>query len=431
MDILSDIVISVKNLSKIYLIGHKNTKKEKYASLRDVIVKNIADLFRKTMDMINGRQLVQGDEVEEFYALKDVSFNINRGDRVGILGRNGAGKSTLLKILSRITEPTNGQIKIKGRIASLLEVGTGFHQELSGRENIYLNGAILGMTRNEIDAKFSEIVEFSEVEKFIDTPVKHYSSGMYMRLAFSVAAHLESEILIVDEVLAVGDVNFQKKCLGKLDEISNEGRTVLYVSHNIESIKKLCNVGILMSNGSLVDINDIDSIIEKYTNYDADGVGHNPIYFKKRKNTKEYYIDRIEILDESYKLKDKIFTWDNVIFRVFFNSPAEKKYAGVMLKISTPSGVPVTTVSTREDQSFETSFKMGENFVDCVIKNIPLSAGSYLIGGALTVPFTEWLSHQFEEAIFNVHSKDIYSSTVMPNTQRYIVPMDVEWKSGI
>lgn len=431
MDTLSDIVISVKNLSKVYLIGHKYSKKEKYASLRGVIVKNISDLFRKTMDMIHGRQLVQGDEVEEFYALKDVSFNINRGDRVGILGRNGAGKSTLLKILSRITEPTNGQVKIQGRIASLLEVGTGFHQELSGRENIYLNGAILGMNRSEIDAKFSEIVEFSEVEKFIDTPVKHYSSGMYMRLAFSVAAHLESEILIVDEVLAVGDVNFQKKCLGKLDEISNEGRTVLYVSHNIESIKKLCNVGILMSNGSLVDINDIDSIIERYTNYNADGDGQNPIYFKKRKNLNEYYIDRIEILDESYKLKDKIFTWDNVIFRVYFHSPVEKKYAGVMLKISTPSGFPVTTVSTREDQSYETSFKMGENFVDCLIKNIPLSSGNYLIGGALTVPFTEWLSHQFDEAILNIHSKDIYSSAVVPSNQRYIVPMDVQWKSNL
>ena len=192
------------------------------------------NLWRKAADMARGRAIVAGDTVEEFWALKDVSFEVKRGEVLGIIGRNGAGKSTLLKILSRITEPSEGRVTINGRVASLLEVGTGFHPELTGRENIYLNGAILGMTRAEIRRKFDEIVAFAEVEKFLDTPVKRYSSGMYVRLAFAVAAHLEPEILVVDEVLAVGDAEFQKKCLGKMDEVSRrEGRTVLFVSHNI------------------------------------------------------------------------------------------------------------------------------------------------------------------------------------------------------
>jgi lipopolysaccharide transport system ATP-binding protein len=202
--------------------------------------------------MARGRQVLQGDEVEEFWALKDVSFEVKRGEVLGIIGRNGAGKSTLLKILSRITEPTEGRVALRGRVASLLEVGTGFHPELTGRENIYLNGAILGMMRREITAKFDEIVAFAEVERFLDTPVKHYSSGMYVRLAFAVAAHLEPEILIVDEVLAVGDAGFQKKCLGKLDDVSRqEGRTVLLVSHNLGVISKLCQNAVWLDRGSI------------------------------------------------------------------------------------------------------------------------------------------------------------------------------------
>lgn len=203
---------------------------------------------------------------EEFWALKDVSFAINQGDRIGIIGRNGAGKSTLLKILSRITEPTNGRVTIRGRVASLLEVGTGFHPELTGRENIYLNGAILGMTRAEIKKKFDEIVDFAEVEKFLDTPVKRYSSGMYVRLAFAVAAHLEPEILLVDEVLAVGDAQFQKKCLGKMEDVSRqEGRTVLFVSHNMNAVEQLCTSVIMLDNGVIKDSGDrVSPVIQKY-----------------------------------------------------------------------------------------------------------------------------------------------------------------------
>lgn len=207
---------------------------------------------------------------EYFWALKEVSFQIEKGDVVGIIGKNGAGKSTLLKILSQITKPTEGRIEINGRVASLLEVGTGFHPELTGRENIYLNGTILGMTRKEVRTKFNEIVSFSGVEKFIDTPVKHYSSGMYVRLAFSVAAHLEPEILIIDEVLAVGDAEFQKKCLGKMNEVANQGRTVLFVSHNIGSIKNLCNKGVLLDKGRIVCTGNIDEVISAYqTSYSS------------------------------------------------------------------------------------------------------------------------------------------------------------------
>jgi lipopolysaccharide transport system ATP-binding protein len=253
-------VITVENLSKKYIIGHQ--KQERYTALRDVLA-NGAKRF--THKLIHPFAVPENDPThEEFWALKDINFDIQQGDRIGIIGRNGAGKSTLLKILSRITEPTSGKISIKGRVASLLEVGTGFHPELTGRENIFLNGAILGMSRVEIKKKFDEIVVFAEVERFLDTPVKHYSSGMYVRLAFAVAAHLEPEILIVDEVLAVGDVQFQKKCLGKMEEVGKEGRTVLFVSHNMAMISNLCQKGILLEGGKIAHQGDVSLVVRQY-----------------------------------------------------------------------------------------------------------------------------------------------------------------------
>src|SRR5215470_7877823 len=225
---MSNIVIAAENLSKSYLVGHQSAQRESYTALRDVLAREVRNFARKGLDFVRGREIVQGDELEQFWALRDVSFEVKRGEVLGIIGRNGAGKSTLLKVLSRITEPDRGRAIVRGRVASLLEVGTGFHPELTGRENIFLNGAILGMTKVEIKKKFDEIVAFAEVERFLDTPVKRYSSGMYVRLAFSVAAHLEPEILIVDEVLAVGDAEFQRKCLGKMHDVAvKENRTVL------------------------------------------------------------------------------------------------------------------------------------------------------------------------------------------------------------
>lgn len=260
---MSDVVIHAEGLGKKYLIGHQ-AERERYIALRDAMSRAAKKFVRSAHDMLHGRQLVEGDEFEEFWALKDVDFQIKRGDVVGIIGRNGAGKSTLLKVLSRITEPSAGRVVIKGRMASLLEVGTGFHPELSGRENIYLNGAILGMSRKEIRRKFDEIVAFSDVEKFLDTPVKHYSSGMYVRLAFAVAAHLEPEILVVDEVLAVGDAEFQKRCLSKMDEVAAGGRTVLFVSHEMRRVTSLCDRVILLAGGRVEAEGDASMIIDRY-----------------------------------------------------------------------------------------------------------------------------------------------------------------------
>jgi lipopolysaccharide transport system ATP-binding protein len=260
---MTETAIKVENLSKKYIINHqKGLSSNK--SLRESIsntARSVGQTLLQSSDKKNNQSR------EDFWALEDISFEIKQGDRVGIIGRNGAGKSTLLKILSRVTEPTHGKIRIHGRVASLLEVGTGFHQELSGRENIYLNGAILGMGKEEIKRKFDEIISFAEVEKFLDTPVKRYSSGMYVRLAFAVAAHLEPEVLIVDEVLAVGDAQFQKKCLGKMESVAQEGRTVLFVSHNMQAISTLtCNC-IFLRNGKLMMKGSTQSVISEYISH--------------------------------------------------------------------------------------------------------------------------------------------------------------------
>ena len=255
---MADPIIRAENVSKTFRISRGAP--ERYVALRDVIARKARSLFAR------GSKVAVATN-EDFYALRDITFDVAAGDRVGIIGRNGAGKSTLLKVLSRITEPTSGRIRLRGRVASLLEVGTGFHPELTGRENIFLNGAILGMTRAEIRQKFDEIVAFSEVERFLDTPVKRYSSGMYVRLAFAVAAHLEPEILVIDEVLAVGDAQFQKKCLGKMEDVSKqEGRTVLFVSHNTGVVAQLCNKAMLLDEGRIVTTGKTADVIDSYVN---------------------------------------------------------------------------------------------------------------------------------------------------------------------
>ena len=260
----SDVVIRAEGLGKKYVIG-RTRRPGTYLTLREAAMSRARQVVRRAVDVARGRPIVAGDVLEDVWALRDVNFSISRGDAVGIIGRNGAGKSTLLKVLSRITEPSAGKVTIRGRVGSLLEVGTGFHPELSGRDNIYLNGTILGMTRRDIDARFDAIVAFAEVERFLDTPVKRYSSGMYVRLAFAVAAHLEPEILVVDEVLAVGDAAFQKKCLGKMSEVSHEGRTVLFVSHNMGAVAQLCSRAILLRGGQVADASgDVQRIIREY-----------------------------------------------------------------------------------------------------------------------------------------------------------------------
>ena len=271
--LMSDVAIRVEELSKRYRIGLKEQRHDTLSGAISSWVKSPFSNLRRLRKLSRFEEKGAADDV--IWALKNVSFDVKLGEVVGIIGRNGAGKSTLLKIISRITEPTSGRVEIRGRVSSLLEVGTGFHQELTGRENIYLNGAVLGMRRAEIDRKFDEIVDFSGVEKFIDTPVKHYSSGMRVRLAFSVAAHLEPEILIVDEVLAVGDAAFQKKCLGKMENVSKEGRTVLFVSHNMGAVTNLCHSGVCLEQGMVVDLGPMEPVVTGYVSRMSSEVSDN------------------------------------------------------------------------------------------------------------------------------------------------------------
>lgn len=259
-------VIQINNVSKQYLAGRVKKSARQYNTFRDTIADAATNPFRRVRDVISGRAQSAADLTETIWALKDISFDIKKGEVVGIIGHNGAGKSTLLKVLTRITSPTGGAITYRGRLGALLEAGTGFHPELTGRENVYLNGAILGMKRHEIAAKFDEIIEFAGVERLVDTPVKHYSSGMYVRLAFAVAAHLELEILVVDEVLSVGDAEFQKRSLSKMNDVANSGRTVLFVSHNMAAVLFLCSTGVLLEHGRLMAAGGIKSIIQDYQN---------------------------------------------------------------------------------------------------------------------------------------------------------------------
>ncbi len=304
-------VIKVENLSKKYTIRHQ--QRESYAALRDVMAHGAKRLGAKLLSPFTSHpssselpatslELSASSSKEDFWALKDVSFEVKQGEVIGIIGRNGAGKSTLLKILSRITEPTTGSVKIKGRVASLLEVGTGFHPELTGRENIYLNGAILGMTKAEIKKKFDEIVAFAEIEKFLDTPVKRYSSGMYVRLAFAVAAHLEPEILLVDEVLAVGDIDFQKKCLGKMESVAKEGRTVLFVSHAMHSIRDLCETAILFDYGRIIKSGESNEVVNVYENHTINMANQSPSIIKRSSDqtqSLDFYFSSILIQNEN------------------------------------------------------------------------------------------------------------------------------------
>jgi lipopolysaccharide transport system ATP-binding protein len=367
---MTDAVIRVENLGKKYVIGHQ--KQERYLTLRDAIAQTTQSLGRS---LLPTRHKEKPSNQEEFWALKDVSFEIKQGDRVGIIGRNGAGKSTLLKILSRITEPTTGRISIKGRVASLLEVGTGFHPELTGRENIYLNGAILGMGKAEISRKFDEIVTFAEVERFLDTPVKRYSSGMYVRLAFAVAAHLESETLIVDEVLAVGDSAFQKKCLGKMENVSKgEGRTVLFVSHNMRFIESLCSRGIVLNEGCLTIDDSIRSSISMY--YDKlQNKEEEPLYLRSDRegNSQIKFVD-IKISDQ-YGIPTRcIYMGES--FSVILTTKGEVKNAVIGIQFGNFFQRNILRGYTYEQFSEAINLN-GESIITCNFIDFPLMHGVY------------------------------------------------------
>jgi lipopolysaccharide transport system ATP-binding protein len=422
---MSETVIRVDNLGKKYIIGYQQ---DKGITLRDVITKGAKSLIKPFQNL----KIKAYRSDEEFWALQDISFEINQGDRVGIIGRNGAGKSTLLKILSRITEPTTGKFKIKGRVASLLEVGTGFHGELSGRENIFLNGAILGMSKAEIHSKFDEIVAFAEVEKFLDTPVKRYSSGMYVRLAFAVAAHLEPEILIVDEVLAVGDAAFQQKCLGKMEEVGRQGRTVLFVSHNMGTIERLCNKGIYLKSGTIDCLGSIQDCVGSYWKNVQNSDYYEPGTIFKQTNANDNLTDfcilEITLLDEEERIKSVVKTWDYVRIRIRFFSPQKVPKASVELGISTASGNKLIQYSTQPLSGLDMSFEEGKAYTDCIIPRLPLAAGNYRLNVGLAIPKMKWLFWEEGIATLEVKEKDIYQSLLPPTQNRTPIAVEHYWE---
>jgi lipopolysaccharide transport system ATP-binding protein len=375
-----DVVIRAEGLGKKYAIGHQ-AERERYVALRDVIARSARNLWRKTADMARGRANVGGDTVEEFWALKDVSFEVKRGEVLGIIGRNGAGKSTLLKILSRITEPSEGRVTIRGRVASLLEVGTGFHPELTGRENIYLNGAILGMTRVEIRRKFDEIVAFAEVEKFLDTPVKRYSSGMYVRLAFAVAAHLEPEILVVDEVLAVGDAEFQKKCLGKMSEVAGGGRTVLFVSHNLAAIEALCQSCVALRDGVVVDKGCPVDVVRAYLrSISTIGEVTDLRSYGGRRGRGLVQFARISLINPSGQIVDHGKVGESLILELEFSGvDLNCRPARVSIDFSTSLGAHLFVCDTGAANSGNLTVG-SRSVIRCRIPRLPLSSGRYTIG---------------------------------------------------
>jgi lipopolysaccharide transport system ATP-binding protein len=399
---MGDVAIRVEGLGKQYRLGGQQ---ERYSTLRDQIRKwtSVRTLLSRA---------ARSERRPRFWALKDVSFEVKRGEVVGIIGRNGAGKSTLLKILSRITEPTEGEVDIYGRVGSLLEVGTGFNPELTGRENIYLNGAILGMRRTEITRKFDEIVAFAEVEKFIDTQVKHYSSGMYMRLAFAVAAHLEPEILIVDEVLAVGDAEFQKKCLGKMGEVAKGGRTVLFVSHNIGAIRNLCTSGVLLKEGRTHSSGQIDDILSIYTRSNRCETESKPI---QRPSWARNYIQAIRTLNSAGDVRTEFEMGDDIWIEMnVLTPPSERIQAPVMgIVVSHATNGVLGGVNTRMTGAPSPSYICDGYRICARIKSPPLLPGYY--------EADIWLGDGQEDldvalrgACFQIQESDVYGTGRTP-----------------
>ncbi len=405
---MSDIAIKVENLGKKYTIGHQ-AENGRYVALRDVLVHNAKSLLNKTKDLISGKPIIQGDTIEEVWALKDVSFEVQKGEPIGIIGRNGAGKSTLLKVLSRITEPSTGRVTIRGRVVSLLEVGTGFNPELTGRENIYLNGTILGMTIKEIKRKFDEIVSFAEVERYLDTPVKRYSSGMYIRLAFAVAAHLEPEILVVDEVLAVGDAQFQEKCLGKMGEVAKGGRTVLFVSHNMGAIKELCRRSILLDAGSIIADDSSEIVIGKYLSYGGLNTGE-VVDDNYPKNGQKVKIKKIKLINCSHKVCSVFELGEKIILLMEFDVLISGKGYNINFELFDNFGnciFSTSTMDTMPEQFLQKFWETGKYRASIELPSNILRAGNYHIRLVSTIPRIEVLDvfpHELKFTILDVCS---------------------------
>ena len=426
---MSDAVIKVENLGKKYVIGHQ--LEHGYVSLRDVIAGGARRFGSRLLHPFNGAAAVSNGKREEFWALKDVSFEVKQGEVIGIIGRNGAGKSTLLKVLSSITEPTTGRVRIRGRIASLLEVGTGFHPELTGRENIFLNGAILGMKKAEIKRKFDEIVAFAEIEKFLDTPVKRYSSGMYVRLAFAVAAHLEPEILIIDEVLAVGDYEFQRRCLGKMNQVAHSGRTVLFVSHNMTAIEELCSQAIILKNGRIEQLGPTHRVVAQYL---SSAAAHSVWQIDgqtEREGTGNARITRLELLaaDADTPITNLTFRQS---FRLRMHYQSNKRLADPRFGFALLSGKGerVFLTETIEANLRIPILEKGEGRFDCLVSTPNLLPGLYYLEAwiieQVNVSFADHL-YRIGRLEIGVDSAQQEPMTYLTHSKRGQVFMDCRW----
>ena len=411
--------IEVHGLSKRYLISH--SVRPVYDRLGEILVNWLRPRDREA-------------DYRELWALRDVSFDVQRGDVVGLIGRNGAGKSTLLKVLSRITEPAEGYADLRGRVGSLLEVGTGFHPDLTGIENIYMNGAILGMRRKEVRSKLDEILAFAEIERFANTPVKFYSSGMYVRLAFAVAAHNEPDILMVDEVLAVGDAAFQQKCIGKMSEVASHGRTVIFVSHSMNAITRLCSRGLVLERGRIAFHGDIHDAVRSYNDLVfgaaaavSDREAH-VIYHEAVEDHHDFAITRIELLTPDGQPLPVLHTWDDVLIRFQFRAREHVRRAGVYLDLRTADGNRVLELSTEPGSNVPLSITPGSHSVDLLIRRLPLAAGEYVLSAGLTIPKVEFLWQQPDLAGITVHARDVYDSGLPPALPRSQIAVDHEWR---
>jgi lipopolysaccharide transport system ATP-binding protein len=403
-------VIEINGLGKKYRIR----KAEPYLALRDAITESLKNIFRK-----------RGESKKDFWALQDINLKIEKGERIGIIGKNGAGKSTLLKILSRITWPTTGEAIIRGRLASLLEVGTGFHPELTGRENIYLNGSILGLKKLEIDKQFDAIVDFSGVETFLDTPLKNYSSGMQLRLAFAVAAHLEPEVLLIDEVLAVGDMEFQKKCLGKMEEVSKQhGRTILFVSHNMNQLKHLCNIALLMNKGEIVFYGKPDEAIKKY----SESIYANKHYhWHTDQSENDFLITKVNLKNNNELVSAPVQVRDSIFLEISIKAKQHINNSLIAIRFTNQEGIPVYTTTNADQYLNYTSFAAGEHAYRVPVPVELLIPGQYYISISWNIPNIKELDKA--ENIINFDIEDeLYPGGSLKDGRLGIINKILHWK---
>ena len=418
---MADYAIRASGIGKQYRIGEA---RQSYQTLRDALSHGAMAPVRAVRRLLSR---AEASPRQMIWALRDVSFDASQGEVIGFIGRNGAGKSTLLKVLSRITEPTIGSAEIRGKVGSLLEVGTGFHPELSGRENAYLSGAILGMNKASIDKKFDEIVAFAEVEQFVDTPVKHYSSGMYLRMAFAVAAHLDPEILLVDEVLAVGDAAFQKKCLTKMVEVAKAGQTVLFVSHNLDAVLTLCSRSIVLTKGQVdFDGTPQDAITHYHRTLCAVGGSlDESMIYQEGPDVRPQLprVTGVEALRADGEPASLVTTWDDIVFRIHYVSDKTIPDGSIVIDIRDYKEQRLMVL----DSGPKLGIMAGNHFVDCHVRKLPLPSGEYFLTIGITNPFVDWLWRGFSLGALRVNSRDIYQIGRPPTYTRMTIAAEYSY----